>query len=275
MPLSTQLSERISTAIDLSGRTAVITGAGGGLGRESAFVLGEAGASLAVIELEQSDVDSLVAELSAAGHEVRGVTADVTNAVQMNDAISSVLAETHQIDILVNAAGIIGKNDNVADVDIADLEKIIAVNVTGTFISCQAVLPHMLAREQGSIINLASGAIDFPTASRAPYSLTKAAVAQLTKNLAMEVSPQGVRVNALAPGFFPSRMTSRHWLKANGEVDEQRREEVRKEMAQAQALPVLGEPFDQALLVLYLASEASRFVTGQIMRANGGLAMPW
>src|SRR5687768_14064173 len=127
----------------------------------------------------------------------------------------------------------------------------------------------------GSIINMASGAMDEPAPVIVCYAIAKAGVAQLTKTLAREVGPSGVRVNAIAPGFIVTAMTGRHFTNADGTVDEARKAATLGPMARMAPLGRVGEPDDIAYAVLYLASDAGSFLTGQIIRPNGGVSMPW
>ena len=132
----------------------------------------------------------------------------------------------------------------------------------------------MVEQGSGSIINMTSGAIDAPAPNIVCYAMAKAAVAQLTKTLAVEVGPLGVRVNTIAPGFIITGMTGRHWRRHDGTVDEDRMREVTAPMLERSTLGRVGEPDDIAYAVLYLASDAADFMTGQILRPNGGVAMP-
>jgi 3-oxoacyl-[acyl-carrier protein] reductase len=131
----------------------------------------------------------------------------------------------------------------------------------------------MIEQHSGSIINVASSGMDVPVPSLSCYALTKAAVAMLTRTLATEVGSYGVRVNGLAPGFTDTPMTQRTWKSADGFVDEQARDDMWKMRSAQSPLNRIGSARDQAMQMLYLASDASSFVTGQILRANGGVSM--
>jgi 3-oxoacyl-[acyl-carrier protein] reductase len=124
-------------------------------------------------------------------------------------------------------------------------------------------------------VNLASAAVDLPAPRHACYGMSKAAVVQLTRTLAMELGDDGVRVNAVAPGFIITGITARHFTNPDGTVDEERKAAVAKTFSRVAPLRRVGEPEDVADVVLFLASDASRYMTGQILRPNGGMAMPW
>jgi 3-oxoacyl-[acyl-carrier protein] reductase len=132
----------------------------------------------------------------------------------------------------------------------------------------------MTKQGSGSIINMSSGAIDTPAPTIVCYAMAKAAVAQMTKTLAVEAGPSGVRVNAIAPGWIVTGMTGRHFMNPDGTIDDEKLAAVSAPMRNAAPLGRIGEPDDIAYAVLYLASDASSFVTGQILRPNGGLSIP-
>lgn len=180
---------------DLSGRTAVVTGGGSGLGAAIARALHAAGAQVIVVGRDAQKLDAVVAEL---GTRVRGVTCDVADAASV-DALREQLAGT-EVSILVNNAGIPGPVAALTDIDVADWDEVFAVNVRGTFLLCKALLPGMVERGDGDVINVASVSGKRPLAHRTPYCASKMAVIGLTSTLAFEVGPDGVRVNSLSPG---------------------------------------------------------------------------
>ena len=141
-------------------------------------------------------------------------------------------------------------------------------------IGCQAAMRVMVPQGSGSIINVSSAAIDYPAPSNSMYAMSKAGVAMLTMGLAVEAAPHRIRVNAIAPGVTLTAFTMRH-MQSDGGVDPARYEARVEELRRMSPLGLLGTADDQALLILYLASDASRFATGAIFRANGGVAMPW
>jgi 3-oxoacyl-[acyl-carrier protein] reductase len=258
----------------LYGRVAVVTGAASGIGAASAVRLAGAGAHVACVDI---DGDGAAATAMAIGPEAAGGSssypADVSQRSQVDRAIEAVLATHGRVDVMVNVAGII-RNGPVVDTTEEDLDAVWAVNFKGVFFGCQAAARHMIERGSGSIVNMASAAIDDPSPGLVCYATAKAAVAQLTRTLAAEVGPAGVRVNAIAPGFIDTAMTQRHFTNPDGSVDEPRRQAVHAPMIARSPLHTIGQPDDIAEAVAYLASDAARFVTGQVLRVNGGVAMP-
>lgn len=180
---------------DLDGRTAVVTGGGSGLGAAIARALHAAGASVVVVGRDTDKLDAVVAEL---GPRARGIACDVADPASV-DALRARLEST-EVSILVNNAGIPGPVAALTDIDVDDWDEVFAVNVRGTFLLCKALLPGMIARGDGDVINVASVSGKRPLAHRTPYCASKMAVIGLTSTLAFEVGPAGVRVNTLSPG---------------------------------------------------------------------------
>ncbi|KQR48697.1 oxidoreductase [Microbacterium sp. Leaf161] len=180
---------------DLSGRTAVVTGGGSGLGAAIARSLHAAGAHVVVVGRDAAKLDRVAAYL---GSRARGISCDVSDPASV-DALREQLVGT-EVSILVNNAGIPGPVAALTDVDVADWDEVFAVNVRGTFLLCKALLPGMVERGDGDVINVASVSGKRPLAHRTPYCASKMAVIGLTSTLAFEVGPAGVRVNSLSPG---------------------------------------------------------------------------
>lgn len=180
---------------DLTGRTAVVTGGGSGLGAAIARSLHAAGADVVLVG---RDEHKLGAVASALGSRTRGLVCDVADAASV-DALRDALAGT-EVSILVNNAGIPGPVAALTDIAVDDWDEVFAVNVRGTFLLCKALLPGMIARGDGDVINIASVSGKRPLAHRTPYCASKMAVIGLTSTLAFEVGPAGVRVNSLSPG---------------------------------------------------------------------------
>lgn len=180
---------------DLTGRSAVITGGGSGLGAAIARSLHAAGAEVIVVGRDERKLAAVAAEL---GSRARGLSCDVSDAASV-EALREALGDT-EISILVNNAGIPGPVAALTDIDVADWDEVFDVNVRGTFLLCKALLPGMIARSDGDVINVASVSGKRPLAHRTPYCASKMAVIGLTSTLAFEVGAAGVRVNSLSPG---------------------------------------------------------------------------
>lgn len=257
-------------AFDLSGRTAVVTGAGSGIGRATALRLAEAGARVVCADIDGDAAKDAAVEITTHNGQATAEQVDVS---RRSDVVALVDG-TERIDVMANIAGII-RQSSVIETTEDDLDGVFDVNLKGVLWGCQAAARRMVEQGAGSIINMASAAIDTPSPNLVCYAMAKAAVAQLTKTLAMEVAKDHVRVNAVAPGLVVTGMTSRHFVNPDGTIDEARRDATLEPMRRMNPLRVLGEPDDIAYAVLYLASDASKYMTGQILRPNGGVAMPW
>jgi 3-oxoacyl-[acyl-carrier protein] reductase len=258
-------------AFDQTGKVALVTGAASGIGRATAVMLAAVGATVVCADIDAGGAN---ATASAIGGAATGRRLDVTDASDVDAAVAEAVDTHGKLDVMANVAGIIvmGK---VVDLTDEDLDRVFAVNLRGVYHGCRAAARVMTAQGSGSIVNMASGAIDTPSPTLAGYAMTKAAVAQLTKILALEVAKSGVRVNAIAPGFVVTAMTGRHYTRADGTIDEAARDATLARMSKTTPLGDVGRPDDVAYAVLYLCSDAARFVTGQILRPNGGVAMPW
>jgi len=263
----------LKQAFGLEGRVAVVTGAASGIGCAVAEVLAAAGARVVAGDLDAAGAEATAAQICEAGGEAIAHPVDIAERAQVDALVARASEAWGGLDVLCNVAGIPGDGP-LGDLCEDEFDRVVAINVKGTLFACQAATGAMAARGGGSIINVASAAIDLAVPNYGLYAMTKAAIAQLTQTLAVEVGGQGIRVNALAPGLTITNFTKRHMKNPDGSLDEPRFDGFVEAMRKSSPLGIVGEAVDQAWLVLYLASDASRFCTGQIWRANGGAVIP-
>jgi 3-oxoacyl-[acyl-carrier protein] reductase len=253
----------------LTGKVAVVTGGGSGIGQATAEVLAGAGASVVV-----ADVDLDAAETTAAGIAEAGGTAvaqpvDVTDRAAVEAVVRRAVDEYGGLDIMGNVAGI-AHEDWVTNWTEEELDRVFAINFKGTLWGCQAAVAAMKESGGGSIINVASSVIDITAPKYGLYAITKQAVTQLTRTLAMESGRFGIRVNAIAPGATVTNFTKRHLYDDEGNFSQEKYDAFVEAQKRMSPLGRSGEAIDQAYLMLFLASEASRWCTGQTWRCNGG-----
>jgi len=265
----------ISEAFALDDQVAIVTGAGRGLGRAISARLAEAGATVVCADIVESTAKDTAALITDAGGRAAGAALDVTRRTDVDELVGATVAEHGHLDVMVNNAAII-VDGMVLDTSEEDLDRVHSVNFKGVFFGCQAAGRVMVEQRSGSIINMASGAIDIPTPNLVSYATAKAAVAQLSRTFAMELASRHVRVNAIAPGWIDTPMNERHALRPDGTIDlDKKREYVETRGKKLSPMGIPGEPDDIAFAALYLASPAAKFVTGIVMRPNGGSTMPW
>jgi 3-oxoacyl-[acyl-carrier protein] reductase len=259
----------LDRAFGLHGRVAVITGGASGLGRETARVFARAGARLMLADRDEPGLAETRSMIEALGGEASSRRADVTRRDQMEALADGAVEVFGRLDIWVNAAGI-GLQGTVLETSEADLDRVFAINAKGTYLGCAAAGRVMRTQGGGAIVNISSGGGEAAIPGLSAYGMSKAAVNLLTRTCALEFGPFDVRVNAVAPGWIDTPMGSQLYRDSTGAIDEARRERVLREQAQASPLGINGEPTDIALAALYLASDASRYVTGHVLRADGG-----
>ena len=254
----------------LEGKAAIVTGAARGIGREYALRFAQEGASVAIVDLLEDGAKETATLIEDAGGTALAISADVTSEEQMAAAAERTVKELGQIDILVNNAALYG-DMNIADQSIEYFEKVLHINILSVVISSRAVYPSMKERGSGSIINIASTAaypLPVPIPPGLPfipisgYSVSKAAVINLTKSMAVAVGSSNIRVNAIAPGLTMTQATK-------DVVPDFAMESITKATALEGAL----EPTDLTGTAVYLASDDSAHMTGQILVVDGGLVM--
>lgn len=259
-------------AFDLTDRVAVVTGAASGIGRAASVLFAQSGADLVIADLDPDGLGETASLIKETGRAVVPVVMNVAKRAEVDALVETALDRLGRIDVMANVAGII-RNALFVDVNEDELDEVIAINQKGVFFGCQAAARAMATRGGGSIINIASAGMDSPAPGISVYAMTKAAVAMMTRSLAFEMGPDGIRVNTVAPGFTDTGMTQRHWKDDDGNVDAPAREAIWDQMSGRVPLGIIGQPEDIAYAMLYLACDASRFVTGQVIRPNGGVAM--
>jgi NAD(P)-dependent dehydrogenase (short-subunit alcohol dehydrogenase family) len=250
--------EAVRKLHDLTGRVALVTGGGSGLGRAMAWGMACNGAALAIVDRDAKTAEACAAEIiGGCGARAIAVEADVSQEGNVEGAVGEVLARLGCIDILVNNAGH-NIRKPLLDYALEEFESLHAVHVRGTFLFCRAVGRHMRERKSGAIINIASILGHVAAQNVSPYAAAKAAIVQLTKVLALELAPHGVRVNALAPGYIDTTLTRQHAT------------DVRERITDATPLGRFGEARELIGPALFLASDASSFVTGSSLIVDGG-----
>lgn len=238
-------------------RVAIVTGAGQGMGRGIALCLARAGAHIVIAEYEAERMPPLMAELEALGVKCLGVATDVSETESVRQMVRQTIDRFGKIDVLVNNAGRVVIKPMVEQTD-EDWERVLSTNLKGVFLCCREVLPHMIARKRGAIVNIASIAAFHTTVPHVPYAASKAGVVALTRDLAYEVGQDGIRVNAIAPGPVQTGMT-------RAVTPQQRQASMPKIL-----LGRIGQPQDIGEAVLFLASDAAGYITGATLRVSGG-----
>ena len=246
---------------DLSGKIALVTGAGGGIGSSIAMTLANAGADIAVADSNAANAERTAFEVKATGRRAIALTVDVREPDSVGDMADEARAQLGEIDILVNGAGI-AFNKPSEDLTPEEWLRVIDVNLNGVFWCCQAVGRRMLARRSGAIVNIASmsGVISNKPQPQSHYNTSKAGVIMLTQSLAAEWADRGVRVNAVSPGYIGTEMTK---LGMNTP-------EWKKTWLEMTPMARVGEPVEIANAVWYLASDAASFATGSNLIVDGG-----
>lgn len=255
-------------AARFTGRTAVVTGGAGGLGRAVCEGFAVEDAAVAVVDVSADAVGETVDAVRSLGATAEGYLVDVSDRSAVEALMSSVGADLGGPHVLVNlAGGSLGTPRDLDDIEPEHVDLVLDVNVKGTFYCCQAAVPYMVAAGGGAIVNTSSiGGRQPSPVTGVPYAAAKAAVVGLTKRLAKEVGAQGVRVNAVAPGLF---LTGRLQGMFDAMAEQERREVL--EAIPLHRMPELREAVDP---VLFLASDESSYITGAVLDVNGGRFMP-
>ena len=246
--------------MQLANQVAVVTGGARGIGREIALRLAREGADVALFDVQPPLLEQATAELRALGRRAEGIVVDVTDGTQVDDGMAKVLDKLGRVDILINNAGVT-KDGLVIRMDDAQWDRVLNINLRGTFLCTRVAARQMLKQRRGRIVSIASivGLIGNP--GQANYAASKAGIIGFTKAVAKELASRGITCNAIAPGFIQTEMT------------DVLPEQARQRLTEAIPMGALGEPKDVAEAALFLVSDAARYITGHVLVVDGGLAM--
>jgi 3-oxoacyl-[acyl-carrier protein] reductase len=244
----------------LENQIAVVTGAGRGIGRAIALKFAAQGADIAAVDLKTEFVQETVEEVRKLGRKAWAVSANVSEAASVEAAVEQILKEAGRVDILVNNAGIT-KDGLVMRMSEADWDAVLDINLKGTFLFTKALSRPLLKQKSGRIVNIASVIGLIGNAGQCNYAASKAGVIGLTKSCAREFASRGITVNAIAPGFIQTAMTDK--------LSQEQKDAITKQIQ----LASLGQAEDVAEAVLFFASPAAHYVTGQVLAVDGGMVM--
>lgn len=244
----------------LENKVAIVTGSGRGIGRAVALKLANAGANVVICDINEEDAKKTSKEIEKLGRKSMAFKVDVSKFEDAENMVQKVLDNFKQVDILVNNAGITRDNLLMRMSD-ADWDLVLKVNLTGVFNFTKAVIRPMMKNRSGKIVNVASIIGIMGNAGQANYAASKAGVIGFTKSIAKEVASRNINVNAIAPGFIKTDMT------------EKLSEDIQKQMMDQIPLKKFGTVDDVSELVLFLASDLSSFITGEVIKIDGGMVM--
>jgi 3-oxoacyl-[acyl-carrier protein] reductase len=246
--------------MELRGKVALVTGGAQGIGKAVALMLARHGADLIVADVNLEKAAETAKEVEASGRGAMAVNVDVTRLSDVEKMVESAVGRFGKIDILINNAGI-ARDKLILRMTEEDWDAVLDVNLKGTFNCTKAVIRQMSKQRSGKIVNIASVVGEMGNAGQANYSASKAGVIGLTKTIAREFAQRGINVNAIAPGYIQTPMTD--------VLPDKAKEELKRMIPMER----LGQPEDVAHAVLFLVSEASSYVTGQVLNVNGGIYM--
>jgi NAD(P)-dependent dehydrogenase (short-subunit alcohol dehydrogenase family) len=252
--------------VRLQDKVAIITGAGGGMGRVAASLFANEGAQVVVAEFGEAAGRETVAQVVAAGGKATFVRTDVSDEASARAMVDHALAAYGRIDVLYNNAGVMPEADHsVVDTDVATWDQVMAVNVRGVFLGCKYAIPHMVEQGSGSIINIASFvALLGCSVPQDAYTASKGAVISLTRSLAVQFGPNGVRTNAICPGPVETPLLM-DWLVKD--------EEAKRIRLARNPTGRFGKPEEIVNMAVYLASDESRWTNGASLVVDGGISV--
>jgi len=245
---------------NLSGKTAIVTGASQGIGKSIATQLALCGAKIALVARNKENLDSVKNIINNSGGEVQSFIGDVTNIESFSTIVSQTIKNWQKIDILINNAGIT-KDNIILRMSEKEWQNVIDTNLKGCFNGIKSITRHMLKNKNGRIINIASVIGQIGNAGQCNYAASKAGIIGLTKSLAKELGSRNITINAVAPGYIETEMT--HKLDTN----------IKNKLTTSIPLGRLGKTIDVANLVCFLASDEASYITGQTINVDGGMVM--
>jgi 3-oxoacyl-[acyl-carrier protein] reductase len=249
--------------VRFTGKVALVTGAAQGIGAATARRLAEEGASVAVVDLTAERAQPVVDEITAKGGVAAAFGANVADQAAVESTVDAVVERFGRLDVLVNNAGVT-KDNLLFKMSRDDWDAVLAVNLTGVFLCCQAAQKHMVAQQYGKIVNLSSRSA-LGNRGQVNYAATKAGVQGLTATLALELGPFGINVNAVAPGYVATSMTAATATRVGSSP-----EEHQELAAKNTPLRRVGQPEEIASVIAFLASDDASYVSGQTLYVNGG-----
>jgi 2-hydroxycyclohexanecarboxyl-CoA dehydrogenase len=245
------------------GKVALVTGGGGGIGSAISKRLASEGAHVVVTDINAAAAEAVAAEIRASGHKASSVAADIAKGEACHALVKQVLAAQGQIDVLVNNAGI-NRRGNIMAISADDWDATFAVNIDAMFHLCRAVIPQMMARGGGAIVNTASQWGLHPAPNHIAYNVSKAAVASFTQNLARDYAPHKIRVNAVCPGEIHTPMLEAGVTRSGRTI---------ADLDRMVPYGRIGKPEEVAALVAFLASEEAPFMCGSLVEITGAQAV--
>jgi NAD(P)-dependent dehydrogenase (short-subunit alcohol dehydrogenase family) len=247
----------------LLGKVAIVTGGASGIGKRTALTLAGAGAKVTVADVNLEGAKATATEAQKLGTEAQAAQADVTKWAQVSAMVEQTVQRWGRINILVNDAAVSARK-GLLDVTEEEWDRVLAVNLKGPMLCCKAVVPHLRNQKGGAIINISSGSGFRPGGAALAYSCSKAAVAHLSRCLASDFAPDHIRVNTIAPGLTDTPMTRKKWPTDADMMRTATASNIQNPMR------VILDPSDLANAVLFLASDAARYITGQTLHVNAG-----
>lgn len=263
------MSTAASSGFAIEGRVAVVTGAARGIGLGVAELLAQAGARVVAADVIGGGHERLAA---ASGGRVVAASADVSKRADFDALVDTAVQRFGRLDVLANVAGVLRVAPTL-EMPEEDIDALLAVNLKGVLNGCRSAARAMAKQGAGAIVNIASSAAYHAYPHYGIYGASKAGVVALTRVLALELAKSGIRVNAIAPGMVDTQMAGRRYRNPDGSQSAAQRAAMLAEMKERSPLGIPGEPRDIAQAVVYLASDASRYMTGQVLHPNGGALM--